>query len=67
MRDEINGKSLAIGILVGIAAGVAIGYLTSPKSGQETRDLIKGKMDEVKSSAEEILAKVKRVGAGREA
>lgn len=64
--SEINGKSLAIGVLIGVAVGVAIGYMTAPHSGQDTRDVIKEKIDEVKQSTEEVLAKVKHL-VGKEA
>jgi len=43
---EVDCKSvrqIGIGVLVGAAVGVAIGLLYAPKSGKETRHLIKDK------------------------
>jgi gas vesicle protein len=72
MSEGIDGKSMAVGILIGVAAGVAIGFLTAPKSGQETREMIKDKVVELKDKAESALSKVKeaacaKMGAGKEA
>ena len=57
MADE--GKDILIGVLVGLAAGMVIGYLTAPQSGKETREILKGKMDEVKGKMDEVVEKVK--------
>lgn len=51
-RDEHNGKKLALGALVGGAAGYLAGILTAPKSGKETREDIADKAGEVKSEVE---------------
>ncbi len=73
MNDgTMDGKSLVIGVLVGVAAGIAIGYLTAPQSGKETRQMIKEKAVELKDKAGDVISKVKdtacaRVGASQEA
>ncbi len=36
-----NGKKIAIGTAIGLAAGYVTGILTAPKSGKETRQDIK--------------------------
>ncbi len=50
-----KGKKLGLGILIGAAAGVVTGILTAPKSGKETRQVLKNKALEVKGSAERKL------------
>ena len=49
-----KGK-LALGALVGAAAGFVTGILTAPKSGKETRADLKQKAEEVKSKAEKTV------------
>lgn len=44
----MKANKLAIGAIVGAAAGVVAGILTAPKSGKETRDDIKRKALETK-------------------
>jgi gas vesicle protein len=44
----MKGNKLAIGAIIGAAAGIVAGVLTAPKSGKETRDDIKRKASEAK-------------------
>ena len=55
----MNNKNLGIGILVGLAVGVAAGLLYAPQSGRETRAQIGEKMDDFKEKVGEMTAKVK--------
>ncbi len=50
-----GGKKLAVGALIGAAAGFITGVLTAPKSGKETRDDIKNTANKVKRDAEKQL------------
>lgn len=47
----MNKGKFALGAVVGGLIGTAIGYLTAPKSGKETRADLKAKADEVKGEA----------------
>lgn len=49
-----NGKT-ALGILAGLAAGVAIGMLLAPRSGKETRNLLREKGKRAMDDLEELL------------
>ncbi len=44
-------SKLALGAIIGAAAGMVAGVLTAPKSGRETRDDIKQKALDVKEQA----------------
>lgn len=44
----MGAQKLLIGVLSGLVAGVAIGMLTAPASGSETRQKISDSADEVK-------------------
>jgi gas vesicle protein len=59
MSDGMDGKSLLIGILAGAAAGIAVGYLTAPQSGKETREMLRDKAVEIKDKAGNALSKVR--------
>lgn len=50
-----KGKRFGLGVLVGAVAGVVAGILAAPKSGKETRNDIKKKAGEVKTTAERKL------------
>jgi gas vesicle protein len=63
MAEQNNGLSYFI---VGLGVGVAVGMLLAPRSGEETRQLIRAKADEgsdyLRSRAEESREFVKRRG-----
>jgi gas vesicle protein len=61
MSDRDSGSSFAIGFLIGAIAGVAIGFLYAPKSGKETRAMLKEKAVEIKEKAGEVTEKAKEV------
>jgi len=57
--NERDSSHFALGFLLGAVAGLAIGFLYAPKSGRETREMLKEKGGEVKEKAKEIAAKAK--------
>lgn len=63
MSDRDN-SSFAIGFLLGAVAGVAIGFLYAPKTGKETRAMLKEKAGEVKEKAEEGIQLAKEAATG---
>jgi gas vesicle protein len=64
-RDNTIG--LGIGLLAGVIIGATIALLYAPKSGKETRQLIKNKVEEVIDSAKEktsgVIDTVKEVAS----
>jgi gas vesicle protein len=55
--DTASGASSTIlGVLVGMAAGAALGVLFAPRSGIETREKLKTKSDEMKQRAKQQAA-----------
>jgi gas vesicle protein len=67
MSDREGGSSFLIGFIIGAVAGIAVGFLYAPKSGRETRALLKEKVGEVREKAGEMTEKAKEVAseAGR--
>ena len=43
MNKDNSGRSFVAGAILGALAGVAVGFLTAPKSGKETRDELEQK------------------------
>jgi gas vesicle protein len=62
MGEKDSGSSFAIGFIIGAIAGVAIGFLYAPKSGKETRAMLREKAGEVAEKAKEAAVEAgKRV------
>ena len=57
-------KGLGIGLLLGAAIGLALGILYAPKSGAETRYMLKEQAHEAKEKAEEVIGMVKEKAGG---
>ncbi len=53
-------SSFLTGLLVGAVVGLAIGFLYAPKSGKETREMLKEKAAVLKEKASEVVKKVKQ-------
>lgn len=47
------GEKFFAGLIVGAVLGLAIGMLTAPRSGKETREIIKERMDEFNKNVKE--------------
>ena len=47
MSEKEAGSNFLVGFIIGTIAGVAIGLLYAPKSGKETRALLKQKASDV--------------------
>jgi gas vesicle protein len=67
MGEKEGGSSFLVGFIIGAIAGVAIGFLYAPKSGKETRALLKEKVGEVREKASEVTGRVREAAteAGR--
>jgi len=57
--DRQGGSGFGIGFIVGAAIGVAIGILFAPRSGAETRHLIKEKAEVARGRAVEAAKKIR--------
>jgi len=67
MSEKDTSSHFLIGFIVGTVVGVGIGFLYAPKSGKETRTLLKEKAGEVKEKASEVTGRAKEAAleAGR--
>lgn len=52
-EQSTSWGSLLLGAVVGAVAGATVALLYAPKSGQETREELLGRLDEVKSRIDE--------------
>jgi len=59
MSEEGTGGAFIIGLLAGAAVGIAVGFLYAPKSGEQTRALIRDKAVTTKERAEDIIEEAK--------
>jgi len=63
MSEKESGSNFLVGFVIGAIAGAAIGFLYAPKSGKETRALLREKAshvtERIKSSAKEAEKKVR--------
>jgi len=60
MAEGNGGSRFGIGLVVGVALGLAIGFLFAPRSGEETRQLLKEKAGAARESASEAVKKARR-------
>jgi gas vesicle protein len=64
MADRNGGSGFAIGLLVGAALGLAVGFLFAPQSGKETRQMLRDKAEAARERATEVSKKVRETAAG---
>lgn len=58
--DE-SGRGLGMGFLMGLAAGLVIGFLYAPKPGAETRHELHTELEEVEARAKDVIDRVRAV------
>jgi gas vesicle protein len=66
MTPESHGSGLGsfLGVFVlGAAAGATIALLTAPRSGRETRDLLKGTLSDLGETMESVPGAIGRAGS----
>ncbi len=54
-----KGVKFLFGFIVGMLTGAAIGLLMAPESGEETRNLIKEKLDDYAEEGKRVIEKAK--------
>jgi gas vesicle protein len=59
MSQENKGNPVFVGVILGIVAGVASAMLLTPKRGEEFRDEIKDKLNEVPDEVNSLLKDIK--------
>ncbi|MFH1454218.1 MAG: YtxH domain-containing protein [Armatimonadota bacterium] len=59
MDNENKGMGFVFGVLVGSLVGAAVAILLTPHTGEDTRSLLKEKLEEGKSKAKEIAEDLK--------
>jgi gas vesicle protein len=63
MSEKEGGSSFLVGFIIGAVAGIAVGFLYAPKSGKETRALLKEKVGEVREKASEMTGKAREIAS----
>lgn len=63
MSEKEGGSSFLIGFIIGAVAGIAVGFLYAPKSGKETRALLKEKVGEVREKASEVTGRAREIAS----
>jgi gas vesicle protein len=61
MSDNNSGPGFGIGLILGIAVGAAIGFLFAPRSGKETRDMVRDRASDVSASVKDLTANRQKV------
>jgi len=63
MDNKDSGPGFGIGLILGLAVGAALGFLFAPRSGKETRALLKEKVADVSETARDLTADRRKVYA----
>jgi len=61
MSDKNSASGFGIGLILGIAVGAAIGFLFAPRSGKETRGMVKDKAADVSATVKDLTANRRKV------
>jgi gas vesicle protein len=61
MSNKDWGAKFGIGLILGVAVGAALAFFLAPKSGKETRALVKDKAADVSSSVRNLTADRRKV------
>jgi gas vesicle protein len=61
MSDKNSGPGFGIGLILGIAVGAALGFILTPRSGKEIREMVKDKADDVSATVKDLTADRRKV------
>jgi gas vesicle protein len=64
MEDSGMGQGLVVGFLAGAVFGVIAGILHAPRSGAETREMLREKAMVAREKADELFERVKERAQG---
>ena len=62
MEGNERGTGIGLGLLIGGAIGLALGFLYAPRPGRETRAMFREKAEEVVDRAEKIVEEARERG-----
>ncbi len=63
MADKDGGLGFGAGFLFGAAIGLAIGFLYSPRPGEETRELAREEVGKIRERTVEVLARLEKTAS----
>jgi len=61
MSNSDSGARFGIGLILGLAVGVALGFLFAPRTGKEARELIKDKTADISETVKDLTADRRKV------
>jgi gas vesicle protein len=61
MSNSDSGSRFGIGLILGLAVGAALGFLFAPRTGKETRELVKDKAADVSETVKDLTANRRKV------
>ena len=61
MEKRDSDITFAIGFTIGVALGISLAFILSPLSGEETRDLLKEKVNDAKGTVREVVGDRKKI------
>jgi gas vesicle protein len=61
MSDKNSGPGFGMGFILGIVIGAAVGFLFAPRSGKETREIVKDKAADVSATVKDLTADRRKV------
>jgi len=61
MSNSDSGSKFGIGLILGLAVGVSLGFLFAPRTGKETRELVKDKATDVSETVKDLTADRRKV------
>ena len=61
MSNSDSGARFGIGLILGLAVGAALGFLFAPRTGKETRELVKDKAADVSETVKDLTADRRKV------